>query len=225
MDFARPLHTVTPTLDGDVLAVLAGADAELSGRRVHQLVGHSSEQGVRKTLDRLVEQGIASSRRAGQAKLYQLNRDHLAARHIEGLAALRSELLQRLRETVKQWKVEPVAALLFGSVARREAGAQSDLDLLVIRPARCDADAKPWRDQVSRLQQAATAWTGNDSRVLEFGEEELREGLGEREPVLVDAVKDGIEIAGSLRQLRRLIGARGPQPRGLGAVEGAARWE
>lgn len=207
MDFARPLHAVTPTLDGDVLAVLAGAEAELSGRQVHRLVGHSSEQGVRKTLDRLAEQGIVLSRQAGRANLYQLNRDHLAAPHIERLAALRGELLNRLRQAIAQWELAPAFALLFGSVARGDAGPESDLDLLIVRSSEIDEDALVWREQVGGIQASATAWTGNDTRVLEVGEDELRTGLGKREPVLAAALEDGLEIAGSLRRLRRLVAA------------------
>lgn len=205
MDFRHPLRALTPTLDGDVLAALARADAELSGRQVHRLVGHSSEQGVRKALERLAEQGVVLSRTAGRAKLYQLNRRHLAAPYVEKLAALRGELIERLRETVDRWQVKPAAVFLFGSVARSEAGPQSDLDLLVVRPSGRDEDQPEWRAQLDQVQAAATAWTGNDARVLEYGEHELR-GLGRQEPVLSDALQDGIEIAGSRRQLARLLG-------------------
>lgn len=201
MDFSRPLQTVTPTLDGDVLAVLARVEEDLSGRQVHRLVGHSSEHGVRKALDRLAGQGIVQSRRAGQARLYRLNREHLAAPYVERLAFLTDELVTRLREATAHWEIKPVAALLFGSVAQGRARPQSDLDLLVVRPTGCDEDAPVWRDQVAELQRSATAWTGNDARVLEYGEEELEQGLGRREPVLAGALRDGTVIAGSRRLL------------------------
>ena len=44
MDFRRPLHVVTPTLDGDVFAALSGGEIEVSGRELHRLVGHSSKK-------------------------------------------------------------------------------------------------------------------------------------------------------------------------------------
>src|SRR4051812_5097006 len=98
MDIRHPLSTVTPTLDGDVLVALAGVDAELTGREVHRLANRGSEHGVRKVLDRLVEEGVVTSRRAGSAKLYKLNREHLAAPAIEALAGMHRELLRRMRE-------------------------------------------------------------------------------------------------------------------------------
>src|SRR4051812_29514068 len=97
MNLSHPIEVVTPTVDADALAVLAGADAAFTGRQVHQVAGRHSERGVRNALHRLVEQGIVTSERVGAADRYALNREHLAAPHIEALANLRSELLARAR--------------------------------------------------------------------------------------------------------------------------------
>jgi Nucleotidyltransferase domain len=203
MDFRRPLKAVTPTLDGDVLAVLAGADEEFSGRQVHRLVGHGSERGVRNTLERLTQQGVTSSRRAGAANLYRLNPDHLATPWIRGLAGMRAQLVERLADGVERWPVQPVVAVLFGSVVRGEATELSDLDLLIVRPAQISADDPVWEDQLAALERAATAWTGNDARVVEYGEAELNESAA-AEDVLREAAQDGIAFCGSLRSLTDL---------------------
>ncbi|HEY7952071.1 MAG TPA: nucleotidyltransferase domain-containing protein [Solirubrobacteraceae bacterium] len=195
--------TLTPTLDGDVLATLARADIELSGRELARHIGHGSPEGVRRAADRLVRQGALLQRKAGSARLYRLNRDHLAAPWIEGLASMRQQLIERLRATIANWEQPAKIALLFGSVARGDATADSDLDLMVIRRSGCDPDSDPWRTQLLELEQAATAWTGNDARILEYGEEELPR-LGS-EPLLKDVLRDGIELYGSLRILRRLM--------------------
>jgi Nucleotidyltransferase domain len=201
MDFRRPLRVVTPTLDGDVLSVLAGAEAEMTGRELQRVIGHGSHQGVRNAADRLAEQGVVSRRSAGNANLYQLNRDHVAAAWIEGLASLPAQVLDRLRAAINGWEQRPVLVVLFGSVARGEATPESDLDLLVVRPADCDADEPAWQEQISALQAHASAWTGNDARVLEFGEQEITDG--DPQQVLTDAARDGIELYGTLRLLRR----------------------
>src|SRR3954471_17110464 len=206
MDFRRPLRAVTPTLDGDVLAVLAGAEAEFTGRDVHQLVRHGSERGVRNALDRLAEQGVVTSRAAGRAKLYGLNREHLAAPWVEGLTRMRSELLARLSETVESWELRPVLALVFGSVARGDASEESDLDLLVVRPAGVRPDSSVWEAQLAGLERSATAWTGNDARVLELDERELHQQAA-TEPAVLEAARDGVVFFGSQRQIRRVVGA------------------
>jgi predicted nucleotidyltransferase len=207
MDFRRPLTVVTPTLDGDVLGALARADAEFTGRELARHVGHGSTEGIRRAADRLVAQGVVSRRAAGAAHLYRLNREHLAAPWIEGLAGLRQQLIDRLRALLASWDETPRVVLLFGSVARGQATADSDLDLLVIRRHDCDPDSDPWRAQLAELQRSATAWTGNDTRVLELGEGEV---LGSAaESVLKDALRDGIELLGSRRTLQRLSGPMG----------------
>jgi hypothetical protein len=203
MDFRRPLTIVTPTLDGDVLAVLAAADVEFSGRELARRVGHGSTEGIRRAADRLAVEGIVLRRVVGGAHLYSLNRNHIAARWVEGLATLREQVIDRLRELISAWEEPASLAFLFGSAARREATPASDLDLLVVRRQDCDPDADAWRSQLLDLQRAATALTGNDARVLEVGEEDLMAGRGER--VLEDVVGEGVELLGSRHALRGLI--------------------
>jgi predicted nucleotidyltransferase len=207
MDFRHPLRVVTPTLDGDVLRVLAGTHGGLTGREIGRLTGSKAHEGTRRVLERLVTQGIVLRDPVGRAYSYQLNRDHLAASHIEGLAALRLELVARLRQRIGQWSVNPVLAVLFGSAARGEADPTSDIDLLVIRPAKIDPDSDKWRQQLVDLETSTTAWTGNDTRMLEYGEDELRTGV-RRERVFRDVMAEGIELYGDLNILRRAMRAQ-----------------
>lgn len=195
--------TVSPTLDGDVLAALARAEEEFTGRQLARLVGRGSAEGIRRAADRLAGQGVVSRRAAGAAHLYRLNRDHLAARWIEGLASLREQLIDHLREQIAGWEQPARVALLFGSVARGQASAASDIDVLVVRHDSCDPDSGPWRAQILALQQRAVALTGNDTRVLEYGAGELMGSVSD--PVLDDALRDGIELYGSRRTLQRLL--------------------
>lgn len=211
MDLARPLAVITPTLDAEVLAVLAGADTEFTGRQVHQLLGKHSERGVRNTLQRLVEQGIATRRRVGPADLYRLNRDHLAAPHIEALAGLRAELLRRIREVLEAWAPAADYVALFGSAARGGMRPDSDIDLFVVRPAAVHADDHTWQHQLELLTQQVTGWTGNDTRVLEMDATEVAEGLAEGGRVLRDIQTEGIALHGPRRYLRK---RPGPRPRG-----------
>lgn len=205
MDFHRPMKAVTATLDADVLAVLSRADTELTGREIQRMAAHGSHQGIRNAAERLTREGVVRRRVVGSAHLYRLNRDHVAAPWIEGLANLPEQVIGRLRSTIGAWAQPPVLALLFGSVATGRATSESDLDLLIVRPAGCDPDAPAWREQIAGLEEQATAWTGNDARIVEYGEEDLaRSGS---EPLLEDALRDGIELHGSRRVLRRLAKA------------------
>lgn len=199
VDLWRPLQIVTPTLDGDVLVSLAGGRGKLTGRQIGRMIG-ASQEGVRRTLERLVRQGIVLRERAGSAYLFQLNRQHLGAPYIEGLAFLRLELIARLRDMIGDWKLLPVSAVLFGSTARGETDEDSDIDIVVIRSSNADADDPNWRAQLAELEESTTALTGNDTRVLEYSDREVRSGR--REGVLAAASREGIELFGSRAALK-----------------------
>lgn len=198
MRLQQPFRTVAPTLDGDVLLVLARADRALTGRAVEQASG-GSHGGIRRALEHLVAQGVVDREPAGRAYLYRLNRDHLAAPAIEQLASLRLTLLDRLRSAIAAWPVQPAAAVLFGSAARGDMHDGSDLDLLVVRPASTPSDDPDWQAQLAGLARAATRWTGNDARILEVAEGDL----ARPEPVVTTAAAEGVELHGSLRELLR----------------------
>jgi hypothetical protein len=169
------------------------------------MVGHASEPGVRKAADRLVEQGIVFRQQIGRAKVYRLNRKHVAAPYVEGLAALQDALVDRLRGTLDAWKEPPLLAALFGSAARGEAAPGSDLDLLLVRPGDVVEESPVWREQVSALEREATEWTGNDARVLEYAEEDL--AIGAVAGLVEGALAEGALVFGSRRRLRERLKA------------------
>lgn len=201
VNLTHPLDLVARGIDGRILEVLSGADAAFTGRQVHALLGHGSAAGVQLGLNRLRRQGIVTAEPAGRAILYRLNASHLAAPHLRALVELRRELLGRLRTEFEGWGLPPLAAYLFGSTARRDSTDDSDVDLCVVRPLDVDADAPAWRDQVDRLSRMVTAWTGNEARVVEFSEDEVRSAAG-NDPLLASIRAQGIQLAGDESLLR-----------------------
>ena len=193
MELNRPLATVTPTLDGDVLAVLAGFEGTFTTGQLHRVLGRYSEEGIRKVLHRLVRQGVVHADRVGNAFAYRLNRHHLAAEHIIGLSDLRGKLLERIESALGSWEIRPRYGAVFGSAARGSMAAESDIDLLLIRPD--DADGDRWALQVDGLAADVSRWTGNDARILEFTVTEVVT-RGRDEPVLGDVIRDGLTVAG-----------------------------
>lgn len=200
MNLSHPLRLITPTLEGDVLTVLARANHEFTGREVQRAIG-ASQDAVRLALRRLTAQGIVRARPAGRAILFALDRDHLAAPLIQSLATLRLDLFERLRSLIEAWEVQPVTAAVFGSVARNDSNEKSDIDLFVLRPASVDGEDLRWRDQLAHLERTASGWTGNDARIFESSEAELP-SLRSEEPVIAAIAREGIVLAGSLSILR-----------------------
>lgn len=200
MDVSEPTQAMTPTLDGPVLAVLVRAQQELTGLEVHRLCSRGSVDGVRRVLHRLVDQGVVQARPAGGALLFSLNRDHLAVPAITQLTDLRGELWRRLRELVAGWAQPPVHCGVFGSAARGDGDAGSDIDLLVVRPDELDGEDPEWVAQLDNLRGRVRAWTGNDLQVIELSVRELRRSR--TEPALVAAMVDEIPLtSGSLADL------------------------
>ncbi len=202
VDLTHPLELVTHRVDGRILEVLSRADAAFTGRQVHALVGEHSLAGVQAGLARLRRQGIVSVEPAGRAILYRLNVDHLAAVHVRGLAHLRHELLRRMRAELESGEPRPRAAFVFGSAARQDSTADSDIDICLVRPREiADPDHPEWRNRVESLARIVTAWTGNDTRMVEFGEDEVRAGAGS-DPLLASIRDEGIPVAGDESLLR-----------------------
>ncbi|QAY71780.1 nucleotidyltransferase domain-containing protein [Xylanimonas protaetiae] len=208
MRIQRPMAVVTPTLDGDVLTVLARASAAFTPGQVSRLVPGGSVDGIRKALNRLVDEGTVIADRAGNAYTYRLNNEHLAAEPIVALARLRETLIVRLTQTVAAWTPAPTYAAIFGSAARGEMRSDSDIDLFLVRPEASRADQ--WDEQVADLALAARRWTGNDVRPLVMSRSEVTAGVaptddGLVEPVLEDIAREGIAFAGPSAWLSRQI--------------------
>src|SRR5258708_733785 len=108
MDFSHPFRAITPTLDGDVLAVLALADSSFTTGQLHGMMPQCSDDGIRKVLRRLTGQGIVLADRAGNSYLYRLNRNHLAAGPVRALAELRATLVAGIEEALARWDPLPV---------------------------------------------------------------------------------------------------------------------
>ena len=195
MDVSHPIRSIIPTLDAPVLEVLAGTRRRLSGREVHRLAGVGSVRGVQLVLARLVAQGLVDAEEHAGAILYAANRAHLAWPAIEALAGIRGELFGRIRDLVAGWSVQPLHVSLFGSAARRDGDASSDIDLLVVRP---DAiiDDEAWENEIDALRDDVRDWTGNRCQVLAIDRRRLAEHVAAADPLVDGWLRDGILLAG-----------------------------
>lgn len=207
MELSNPISSVIPSAHGAVLAVLAHADAPLSGRQIAKLThGQVQQSRANDVLRELTEAGILSCERHASVHLYRLNRDHVAAEAIMMLANLRERLIQRMRKAVLGWVIAPVAVWMFGSAARGDAGSHSDIDVLVVRRNAVDVDNESWQQQLSDLSSAAAAWSGKDCQILEFSRSELTGLIASDERLVAELRSDALVIAGisPLRLLGRV---------------------
>lgn len=210
MQLNRPFATVTPTLDGDVLAVLATCRETFTISQIHRILTTASTEGIRKVLTRLSAQGVVLHSRVGRTNTYRLNTEHLAAEPILALSQLTSTFIRRVEQHLEGWLEPPVYAAVFGSAATGMMTLRSDIDLFLVRgsspaPIAAQDDSDAWEQQVNLLARSVTAWTGNDARVVEYTVDDLRSAAGAGEPLLRDVAMQGLTVAGSRAWLTKQL--------------------
>ncbi len=225
VDLTDPTRTVTATLDGPVLAVLARSGKPLTAGEVAAQMPRGSEVGVRRSLARLVEQGIVQAAEMGRNRVHELNREHVAAPVADLMAGLRLELWQRLRAKLGTWNPKPVYGCVFGSAARGDGDSGSDIDLLLVHPPfpgdsdprrrsigigdqlagvaaefvsgqLTERQAAKWRRQVDELHGQVRAWTGNPLQVIELSSLEWHDHRRRRSVLFKEISGDAIKVAG-----------------------------
>lgn len=191
MDVTTPISSVIPSLDGPVLAVLAGTDDAMSLAEIHRVADRGSKAGVRRVLMRLVDTGIVWQVPGG----YVLNRSHVAAPAIEALSALHGTLTERIRDTLDNWPGEVALAGLFGSASRRDGNEHSDIDLLIV------SDSEGLDDLADTLAERIRDWTGNQAHVVARSVGDLQRMRRAGEPVIDSWIRDLVVLRGDRRIL------------------------
>ena len=127
---------------------------------------------------------------------------HLAGEPIRALAKLTRTFLDRLEHYLEQLTEPPVYAAVFGSAATGTMTVLSDLDIFLVRDDGTSDDV--WSLQIDELASTVTAWTGNDTRVVEYTVDDLRQA--DAEPIIRDIMDHGLTVAGSrawlIKQMR-----------------------
>jgi Nucleotidyltransferase domain len=209
-------RAITPTLDGPVLAVLAQAGRPMTVGQIAAEVVRGSEIGVRRSVGRLVEQGVVRATQMGRNQVHELNREHIAAPAAELLGGFRLELWRRLREALNRWDPKPEYACAFGSAARGDGGVDSDIDILLVhrpfpeeRPPQkgsmwasfsftplTAAQVRRWERQSEGLQTKVLNWTGNALHSVDIPTWQWTL-LDRTDPALVAEIeRDAVTLAG-----------------------------
>jgi len=203
MDLSRAIGVVAPTIDADVLALLASTDVAFTGRQVHRVLGRHSQTGVNRVLNRLVHEGIVASTTAGSARTYVLNHDHLQAGAVRELARARERLVERLTATMGEWLDEPHFAALYGSAASGHHSGDSDIDLFIVRPDDVLEDDDGWTESLLHLRALVARWTGNDCETVEMSTDEVEAAFAKRDPFIRNVGRQMIVLVGQGSYLRR----------------------
>lgn len=196
MDFVHPLQSVIPGVQGRILAVLAETTGELNLRAIASIADVSEAQTSR-VLPDLVAIGLVERREAPPSALFRLARDHVAAGPILALARTRDRMIEEMRQIAENLSVAPVSVIVFGSFARGEADAESDIDTVLVRPSGVGESDEPWSDTVQQWIDRVSDVSGNGVEVLEVSEDELPAKLDGGGSVWQEIKRDALLIHGT----------------------------
>ncbi|HVA70439.1 MAG TPA: nucleotidyltransferase domain-containing protein [Acidimicrobiales bacterium] len=231
MNLSDPSMAITSSLDGPVLVVLASVGKPLTVSEVASKSARGSEIGIRKSLGRLLAQGVVVCTELGNTRVYSLNRDHLAAAVVVEMAEMRSELWRRIAREVERWTVRPLYASVFGSAARHEGDTDSDIDLLVVRPSTIsevneaqksksiwsalgmwaevistrvmsESQIKKWESNVDNLHDLVRRWTGNPLQVVSITAIEWSENRRARSEIYLNITQDEVRLYDELAPVK-----------------------
>jgi hypothetical protein len=196
------VQSVIPGAQGRILAVLAESTAYLNLRTIALLAGTSPAQASR-VLPELVRSGLVERREAPPSALFRLVDDNVGSRVVRALSRSRETVLAELGSQAETLEPSPVSVIVFGSFARGEAEADSDLDVLFVQPKGMNGDDYRWSAAVEGWRQFAHRLTGNRVEVVETSESSVGRFLRSHKTLWADIVRDGVVVYGkSLEGLR-----------------------
>ena len=204
MDLSHPEYVILGENRARILHRLAVLAEPASGRRIHELSGVRALRTTQRTLDELVAMGLVDMQKVGPANAYTLNPAHVLWGPIEEILATRTAVVSAVEEAVREVTAGVVvSAAIYGSLARGEAGPESDVDVLVVWEDETSADQ---RDAVlEALEEDVRRLTGNRVQVLAVTGAELARLVDHDDPLVASIRRDGRTVTGV--EIRSLLAA------------------
>ncbi len=172
MDLSRPIEAVIPGVRGRLLGALICSGRELSTADAARLSDVSAPQASR-VLAQLVELGVVERRDVPPAVIYRPVPGNAVIAMLRELCVLRNRVIEFAKQSASQIAPVPVRLSAFGSVARGTSDAESDIDIVAVRPSGADEDDS-WVESLGRWSAGLEAFSGSRLKVLEIGNDEWR---------------------------------------------------
>lgn len=179
-----------------ILRFLVKSQSQSNGREIAKNVGLSHVK-AHTALKDLTRQGVVNMRSAGSSLVYWLNEDHFLVREIirpafekeEGLVEYLCRLI--LKEISSP---RPLSIILFGSFAKGNASADSDIDVVIIYP-RSKNKAVISRE-LSEAEKKITSFFGNHLSCVPLLADEFRKKLKAKDAFIHEIIRGGKIIYG-----------------------------
>jgi predicted nucleotidyltransferase len=132
-----------------------------------------------------------------------LNRGHVLAPVVLAAQRAREEFLERMRRRCEEFPDSVVSVALYGSVARREAGPESDVDVLFVVEGDAADDDPEIAARIQSLETDVLAWSGNRMQPLVESDAHLERLVLSNEPIVAHWSNEALTLHG--RDLSALI--------------------
>lgn len=167
----------------------------VTGQALATLIGVSPFK-INQSLRRLESQGVITVTPVGRANVYRLQRDHVLTKEvILPLLKFEETLLSTLGDAIMQRLTpRPLSMIVFGSVARGEESAQSDIDLLLVYAK----DQRPTniRETFEHIVEYVTSIYSMPVTLQRCDVHALQQRVREKDPYVRKVIKEGRSIAG-----------------------------
>ena len=186
---------------GAVLALLYGqADKSFYVRQIARQV-NASVGAVQRELEKLAKVGLIVRTSVGNQVFYQVNRHNPVFSEMRALVGKTVGVFNILHSALEQLSEKITIAFVYGSVARQEETAESDIDVMIVGKAKLD-------EVLSRLSDVEAA-LGRPVNPTVYSMQELKEKLQAGNHFL-NAVLSGkkVFLVGNEDELRKMGGVR-----------------
>jgi uncharacterized protein len=180
-----------------ILVLLYGhADQQFYLREIARRAG-TGIGATQRELEQLTEAGLIHRVRQGRQSYYQANRKNAIFSELKSILAKTSGIRDILLEGLTALQNQIKLAFVYGSIARGEETASSDVDLMVVGEV-------SFSDVVSALGKVE-AKLGREINPAVYGPREFREKLTANNQFLSTVAKEKkLFVIGDERELRRL---------------------
>lgn len=161
----------------------------------------TSPSSLQRELDSLTKNGVLDRKKDGRRTYYKAQTTSPVFNELRLLFSKTAGIVPTLESEIGRFGEKIKWAAIYGSIARGEEQAQSDVDLLIVGQVKM-ADLLPMLQRVERQ-------FSREVNVTRFSENEFREKLDNEDHFLKSLIKSKlITIMGSLNELEKAAGRK-----------------